>query len=450
MGLSPEMWIQMFSLLVLLLFSAFFSGAETALTSLGKLRSKRLITDLEGKDPAFKKNLEYWLNNSQDILITILIGNNLVNIAAASLTTVVVTRLFERFVGLERSLALGSGTAVGLTTFFVLIFGEISPKSYAKQNSEKFARAVIGPIIVLKQIFTPLIVILNGISRFFIHLFGGKMPESQSRITEEELKTLVLAGRQEGTLEETELQMLHSVFEFDETVVREIMVPRTDVKALEVEDTYEDAQQMARETGYSRFPVYEGKLDQIVGILNIKDFISRVDHNRPEEFDLRDIVRAPYFVPESKRVNQLLANFRRSQIHIAIVVDEYGGTSGIITMEDIIEQIVGEINDEYDERRDWIRPVREGIFTVDARIDLDDLEDYLKIDLPSQKYDSLGGMIIEEMGRIPLEGDDLSYKDFIFKVAAADKKRVKEVKLILPSARQEKNGEETPEKQEKA
>ncbi|MFP4687865.1 MAG: hemolysin family protein, partial [bacterium] len=321
LGLSFQLWLQLGGLLVLLLFSAFFSGAETALTSLGKLRSKRLITELKDKEETFTRYLQYWLNNSQDILITILIGNNLVNIAAAALSTVVATRIFEKFIEPASSLAWGSGTAVGLTTFFVLVFGEISPKSYAKQNSEKFARFVIVPIINLKRIFTPLIFILRGLSRFFIHLFGGKMPQSHTRITEDELKTLVLAGRQEGTLEETELQMLHSVFEFDETVVREIMVPRTDVKALEVEDTYEEVQEMARETGYSRFPVYEEKLDQIVGILNIKDFISRVDHSCPETFDLRDIVRAPYFVPESKRVNQLLANFRRNQVHIAIVVD---------------------------------------------------------------------------------------------------------------------------------
>ncbi len=434
--MATLIWLQLSALIILLFFSAFFSGSETALTSLGKLRAKRLLTDLEdGDNSSFAARLKYWLNNSQKILISILIGNNLVNIAASALATVVATKLFREI--FDNPLAWGSGIAVGIITLLVLIFGEIMPKSYAKQNPEIFARLTIGPIMYFTRLVTPFIVILKGISHFFIRMFGGKMPEEHTRITEEELKKLVLAGRQEGTLEETELQMLHSVFEFDETVVREIMIPRTDLEALEVNEDYYTVRKTFRRTGFSRIPVYEDKLDHIVGILNIKDFINRFDHSEPENFDLREIVRPPYFVPESKKVNQLLADFRRNQVHLAVVVDEYGGTSGIITMEDIIEEIVGEIHDEYDERRDWVLKVDDDLYLVDARIDLDDLEQQLELDLPARVYDSLGGMLIEEMGKIPEEGEKLDYEDLEFEVVSANRKRVKKVRLVLPSAGKE-------------
>ncbi|MFB6356535.1 MAG: hemolysin family protein, partial [bacterium] len=239
------------------------------------------------------------------------------------------------------------------------------------------------------------------------------------------------AGRQEGALEETELRMLHSVFEFDDTIVREIIIPRTDVVALDVDTGYDEVIELARDTGYSRIPVYEGKLDQIVGILNIKDLIVRSD-NDSESFNLRDLVRPAYFVPETKNVNQLLGELRRNQVHMAIVVDEYGGTSGIITMEDLLEQIVGEIHDEYDEERDWILKIQDGTYIVDARIDLDDLDEQLGIELPTEEFDSLGGLIVEQMGKIPDEGEKLEYDSMIFHVVAANEQRVKKVRMVVP------------------
>lgn len=426
------LWIQLAVLLVLLAGSGFFSGAETALTSLGKLRAKRLMTELEGKEHArFRTRLKYWLDHSQDILVTILIGNNMVNIGASALATVVATEIFLNIVGVARSLAWGSGTAVGVMTFLILVFGEITPKSYAKQYPERFARFVLPPVIGFYWFFYPLIVFMRGLTRFLIRVAGGSLPQEKNRITEEELKSLVLAGREEGTLEESELQMLHSVFEFDETVVREIMVPRIDIYALEADTGFEDVIDAARESGFSRLPVYEESLDQMVGILNIKDLLTRIDRESVDAFDLRRIARPTYFVPESKKVNQLLGEFRRNQVHMAIVVDEYGGTSGLITLEDILEQIVGEIQDEYDEERDWVLTIREGTYLVDARIDLDDLTERIERELPTEKYDSLGGMAVEEMGKIPDEGERFTYDDMTFVVVSADPERVKKVRVEL-------------------
>lgn len=435
MGLG--FWLEIVALVILIGLSGFFSGSETALTSLGKLRSKRLITDIgPDTDIRFVRYLQYWLDNSQEILISILIGNNLVNIGASALATVVATEVFLVLFGtggssVQSSLAWGSGTAVGIITLLVLVFGEITPKSYAKQNCERMARWVLPPIIMITRVLYPLILVFRGLTRILIRMAGGSMPKDQTKITEEELKTLVLAGRQEGTLEETELQMLHSVFEFDETVVREITVPRIDVKGLEVNSSFEDVVELARDTGFSRFPVYEEKLDQIVGILNIKDVLIGFGTQEPGSFELRKLVRPAYFVPESKKVNQLLGEFRRNQVHMAIVVDEYGGTSGLITLEDILEQIVGEIHDEFDEERDWVLTIQDGTYLVDARIDLDDLVDRLNVDLPAEQYDSLGGMIVEELGEIPQEGAEVRYDGMKFVVVSADRKRVKKVRMIL-------------------
>ncbi len=426
-----NLWIRVLGLAILLMLSAFFSGSETALTSLGKLRTKRLLTELDDDQSRFAQNLIYWLDNTQDVLISILIWNNLVNIAASSLATVVAVGIFRESFDFAESMLLGSGMAVGVMTFLILLFGEITPKSYAEANSERFARFVLPAIIFSTRLIRPFIWLLRGLSRVNIRVLGGKLKDRHNKITEEELKKLVLAGRQEGTLEETELKMLHSVFEFDETVVREIMVPRTDVVALEVSSSFSQVMKLARRTGLSRIPVHEEKLDNIVGILNIKDFITRLEESEREDFDLRQLVRAPYFVPESKRVNKLLANFRRHRVHMAVVVDEYGGTSGIVTLEDVLEEIVGEIEDEYDDQRQWIEGLEEGSYLVDARIDLDDLEESLELQLPTQKYDSLGGMIIEEMGKIPAEGEKIEYQGNEYYVAEANQKKVKKVKMVL-------------------
>lgn len=446
LGLGMVTWIQIAGLLVLLVLSGFFSGSETALTSLGKLRAKRIMTDLEGpRHRRFKSGLQYWLDNSQDILISILIGNNLVNILASALATVVATKLFMQIFQIGNSLAWGSGTAVGVMTFLVLVFGEITPKSYAKDNPESFAAIILPPIIAFTKAIYPLIIFMRGITRLIVHLFGGELPNTKTSITEEELKSLVLAGREEGTLEESELQMLHSVFEFDETVVREIMVPRTDIRALNVNASYRDTIDFARETGFSRIPVYDGKIDQIEGILNIKDLIIRENGDVDEGFNLRNIVRAAYFVPEAKKVNQLLTEFRRNQVHMAIVVDEYGGTSGLITMEDILEQIVGEIQDEYDDERDWALKIHDGTYLVDARIDLDDLVDRTDVELPDERYDSLGGMLVELMGKIPDEGEEIEYDGMRFVVVSADPKRVKKVRMLLQNSDEHYENQETGE-----
>lgn len=430
------MWLQVLALGILILLSGFFSGSETALTSLGKLRSKRLLTELDDeRDSRFISEIQFWLDNSQDVLVSILIGNNLVNIGASALATVVATEMFMKLLGdvegaIQNSLAWGSGSAVGIMTLLILVFGEITPKSYAKQNSEIFARVVLPPIILITYVLKPLIVMMRMITRFVIWIIGGKMPTEQMKITEDELKTLVRAGRQEGALEESELKMLHSVFEFDETVVREIMVPRIDIEGLEVNSSFEDVLEMARDTGYSRIPVYEETLDQVAGILNIKDLLTRFDDN-PGEFDLRSAVRPAYFVPETKKVNKLLAEFRNNQVHMAIVVDEYGGTSGLITLEDILEQIVGDIQDEYDEERDWVLTIQDGTYLVDARIDLDDLVKRLNVSLPTESYDSLGGMVVEKSGEIPAEGKRITHDGMKFVVVSADPKRVKKVRVIL-------------------
>ncbi len=428
-------------LAILLCLSGFFSGSETALTSLGKLRTKRLLMEIDQTDSGFAENLQFWLKNSQKVLISILIWNNLVNITASSMATVLVFEILREVLLVERSLAFASGVAVGIMTFLILLFGEITPKSYAEANAESVARRILPLIIFFTRLISPVIVILLVLSGAIVRLLGGKIKPRQNKITEEELKKLVLAGRQEGTLQETELKMLHSVFEFDETVVREIMVPRTEVVALEVDAGYQETLNLARSTGLSRIPVYEERLDNIVGILNIKDLLTRFDQEKAKQFELRKIARPPYFVPETKRVNKLLANFRQYRVHMAIVVDEYGGTSGVITLEDLLEEIVGEIEDEYDEQPELINQEDEQTYVIDARIDLDDLEEQIGLSLPTRRYDSLGGMLIERLGKIPTVGDEIVYEGNQYEVIEATRRQVKRVRLSLSESSQKASGD---------
>ncbi len=325
---------------ILLLLSAFFSGSETALTSLGKIKIKNLIK----KHPSKAKALTSWLENPSRLLTTILVGNNVVNIAAATLATVIILRLFRQL-----TLAKAAGISTLVMALLVLIVGEVTPKTYARQHAERLTLKSIGSLILLSTLLSPLIRALTFISKAITNLLGLRMVKQSPLITEDEIKTLISVGEEEGVLEEEEKEMIHSIFEFGDTEVGKIMVPKDYIVFTESKAALDEMIKLSVEVGFSRIPVCEDGIDKVIGIFYVKDLLKLWGEEGKGE--LSDFIREPYFVQEKALVSELLRQFQHRRIHMAIVQNGEKRTVGLITMEDVIEEIVGEIEDEYDEQR---------------------------------------------------------------------------------------------------
>ena len=332
------MIVPLIALIFLVLLSAFFSGAETALTSMTKLRVKRLVKE-RGKRA---KILTFWLENPNQILVTILVSNNIVNITASVLaTTVLLNTLPPTTVGKAASIATGG------MILLILVFGEITPKTFAKAHAPKMSLLAIRPLKVLSYALTPIVKVLTGITTIIIRVFGGKIKEEALFVTEEELLTMVDLGEEEGALEEEEREMIHSVFEFGDTLVKEVMTARNDIIAIPETLNLKETLATAVKTGYSRIPVFEDSIDNITGVVYTKDLLKYWQKGR-SNLGLKGIIRPPYHISETMKVSELLQNFQRKKVHMAIVVNEYGKATGLVTIEDLLEELVGEIEDEYD------------------------------------------------------------------------------------------------------
>ncbi|MBC7189977.1 HlyC/CorC family transporter [Candidatus Aerophobetes bacterium] len=411
--------IIIFILLVICIgFSAFFSGAEIALSSLGKITLKRL-----GKEHPHKKQyFDMLLTNPSRWLVTILIGNNLANIAAASLATV----LCEQWIGGARGKIVGIVT--GVMTFIILVFGEIAPKRYCRDHAEKISLKVIEPIFILSTALSPVVKALTFLTRGILGSTGNGSPPNI--ITEKEIHTLIDIGQEEGVLEEKEEQLAHSALEFDETTVKEIMTPRTKIVAISQEASLRELADLINEVGYSRIPVYQGRLDNIVGIAYAKDLLTITD--KWEKLKVKDIIHPPIFVPYTTKLSEILHQLQREKTHIAIVVDEYGGVAGLITIEDLLEELVGEIEDEYDRTSsEKIQLLKDGSALVEGDTDIDEINEKLKTSLPEKAatFESIGGFIVEKLGRIPKKGEVLEEDGVKIEIIDADARRIKKVKI---------------------
>jgi putative hemolysin len=416
-----------------LIGSAFFSASETALTSMSKLRIKRFIGEYGKK----AKVMEKWLHNSEDILITLLIGNNLVNICAASICTLIVSELVGyNLVGKV------TGITTGVLTFIILVFGEITPKTFAHQNAEKIALLIIGPLHKISLILKPLIAMFRFIARVIIKFFGGNIKKRYSAITEHELVTLLDVGESEGILEEEERDMIHGVMEFADTVVHKVMIPRVDMKVIENNVNLKEAISFAVDFGHSRIPVYEENIDDIIGVLYVKDIMKYIGEDNFDAMLVKDLCRKPCYISKNKKLDDTLKEFKEEQVHMAIVVDEYGGTLGLVTIEDLLEEIVGEIEDEYDIKRvELFELIDENTVIVDAKISIDELNEKFDLNISEQEeYDSLGGFINSIKEDVAEKGDIIEYESFVFTVLEADEKRVLKVKI------ERKKGEQNHEK----
>lgn len=427
---------QLIILLVLLMLSAFFSSNETALMSVNKIRL-RSLADQGNKRAA--QVLDTVENHMPKMLSAILIGNNIVNLSASALST----SLAYAFGGYMVSIA----TAV--LTVAILVFGEITPKNYATLNAEKLSLRYIMVIRALMFVMTPLIFLINLFSKAILLLLRVDPNAANKAMTEDELRTIVDVSHEDGVIESDEKEMIYNVFDLGDADAKDIMVPRVHVTFADVNNTYEELIEIFREDKFTRLPVYEGSQDNIVGILNMKDLLL---YDKKENFQIRDIMREPHFTYEYKSISDLLVEMRDSTFNIAIVLDEYGEMAGLVTLEDILEEIVGEIHDEYDEKEDeLIRQVSPYEYLIDGSVNLDDVNDELHTAFSSEDYDSLGGFIIEHLDRMPEEGDEVRIEGGIrLVVESLDKNRVETVHMYLPEPSEEEEEADAQEDAQKS
>ena len=418
---------QFIILIILLMLSAFFSSNETALTTVNKIRL-RSLADSGNKKAAMV--LDITENHTSKMLSAILIGNNIVNISASSLSAT----LAYAFGGYMVSIA----TAV--LTVAILVFGEITPKNYATINAEKISLRYIRIIKFFMTVMTPVIFIINLFSRGIMLLLRVDPNAAKRTMTEEELRTIVDVSHERGVIESDEKEMINNVFDLGDANAKDIMVPRVHVTFADVNNTYDELIGIFREDKFTRLPVYEDSQDNIVGIINMKDLLL---YNRDEDFNVRDIMRKPHFTYEYKSISELLVEMRASTFNIAIVLDEYGEMAGLITLEDILEEIVGEIHDEYDEQEDQFYQLSPQEYVIEGAMNLDDVNERLGTEFSSGDYDSLGGFIIEHLDRLPELNDEVVTEDGIrLVVETLDKNRIESVHLYLPEKPADGNGPE--------
>lgn len=419
--------IQIFTVIVLLCLSAFFSSAETALTTVNKMRVRTLAEAGHKQAVTLTKVIE----NPSKMLSTILVGNNIVNLSASSLMTTLTMQMFG---------SKAVGIATGVLTLLILVFGEITPKTLSTIYSEQIALKYAKIIYILMVVFTPVIFFVNQLSLGVLMLLRIDPNKKRDPITEDELRTIVEVSHEEGVIETEEKKMINNVFDFGDSLAKDIMVPRIDMVMVEVDATYEEVIALFREERFTRVPVYEDTTDNVIGIINMKDLIL---FDKDEAFSIRDFLREPLYTYEFKKTAELMVEMRKTFNNIVIVLDEYGATAGLITLEDMLEEIVGEIRDEYDQdEEDEVREVAPGEYIVEGSMKLDDLNDMLGLKLESEDYDSIGGLVIGLLDHLPEDGEAVSYENLRLVVEHMEKNRVEKIHLYILTAEELEQAEE--------
>lgn len=419
--------IQLIILLVLLFLSAFFSSAETAMTTVNRIRIRSLADDGNAR----AKTLLKITDDPAKFLSAILIGNNIVNLSAASLTT---------------SLAYGLGgsmvaIASGILTLLILLFGEITPKTMATIHSEKISLLYAPVISIFIRLMTPVIFIVNGLANIILRIIHVDPNANTNVMTENDLRTIVDVSHEDGVIESEEKEMINNVFDLGDAKAKDVMVPRVHVTFADVNSTYDELIDIFREDKFTRLPIFEDTTDNVIGTINMKDLLL---YDNKKDFHLRDILREAYFTYEYKNISELLLEMRESSFNIAIVLDEYGETAGLITLEDLLEEIVGEIRDEYDDNEeDFIQEIGPHEYLVEGSTNLEEINDRLDLDLSSDDYDSVGGLIIEHLDRLPEAGDEITTEDGIrMIVEKLDKNRIEQVHMHLPEQKKDEEAGE--------
>jgi len=421
---SDGLVVKLLSLIVFVACSALFTGAEAAYFSLGRARLKRVAA--QGAEGGGVKPL---IERPHELLVTLLVAITVINIAAAALAALIADQLF----GQRYALVI----QVLVTILILTTFGEVLPMTLAVKYPERFLALVHRPVGWLAILMTPVRALLGGLSALSVRLIGSER-SGEPELSEEELRTLVDVGASEGVVEREEREMIHKVFELEDTLVRSIMVPRPDMFCLDVATPVDRILPALREHLHSRVPVFEGEIDVIVGILYTKDLLPYVREGLPPDFDLRARLHPPYFVPESKRADALLQEFQAKKLHMAIVVDEYGGTSGLVSLEDLLEELVGEIADEFDEPERLIQRVDATTFRVAGKLSIDDLNAATGLHVSSEAYDTVGGWVLDLFGRVPRRAERAETPELSVTVEKVERTRIVEVLVSLkkPASRE--------------
>lgn len=408
--------IELIILIFLLILSAFFSSAETALSSISRAKMRSL--EEEGKRHA--RTLSKVIDNYDRMLSTILVGNNIVNLSASSLATTLTYRVFgNKFVSL----------ATGVLTLLVLVFGEIVPKTAARHNAEKMSLFFSVPIRFLMMVFFPIVFVIDHIAGFFLKIFGLNK-EHQGQITESELRSYVDVSHEDGVIESDEREIINNVFDFSDSVAKDIMIPRIDMSSIPEDATFREVMKVFRETMYTRLPVYREEKENVIGFINIKDLIRLKDSGT---FSVSKFIREGYFTYEYKKTNDLMLEMRAQSKNLAFVNNEYGATVGMITLEDLLEEIVGEIRDEYDQDEEEQIQAKENGYLIEARMKLEDVNDAIGTEFESEDYDTIGGLVLDSLDRIPEDGETVTLEDgTVLTVKGIKNNRIASVFVVLP------------------
>lgn len=427
--------IQIFIVIVLLGLSAFFSSAETALTTVNKMRIRTLADAGDKRAITLTKVIE----NPGKMLSTILVGNNIVNLSASSLMTTLTMELFG---------SKAVGIATGILTLLILVFGEITPKTLSTLYAEKIALGYARVIYGLMKVMTPVIFFVNQLSMAVLFLLRVDPNKKQEAITEDELRTIVEVSHEEGVIESEEKKMINNVLDFGDSVARDVMVPRIDMVMVDVDATYDELMEIFRAEKFTRVPVYEKSTDNVIGIINMKDLLL-ID--KEQKFSIRDFLRQPLYTYEFKKTAELMVEMRKTFNNIVIVLDEYGATAGLITLEDMLEEIVGEIRDEYDEdEEDEIMQIAPDEYLVTGFTKLDDLNDHLNLNLESEDYDSIGGLVIGLLDHLPEEGESVTYRNLHMEVEHVEKNRIDKIRMHILNVEETEEAEENEAEDKKA
>ncbi len=416
-GFTGADWALLAGVIAALIIAAASAAAETALTSVSRIRIRNLAEEGDRRAQRIRRAIE----RPDQFLSTILIVSNLSVITASTLTTIIAVDLNFSFSEIISTILL---------SLIVLIFCEITPKTWAVQTPERAARMLIGPLEMVSSVLRPIVIGLTALTAGMLHALGVETRRRGPFMTEEELRLMVEVGEEEGVLEEEEREMIHNVFDLADTSVREVMVPRIDMVTVEADDTIDGVMQLITQGGFSRIPVFDDTINDIIGVLYAKDLLRVIaGGQRPEK--IRQLpLRSAYFVPESKRLDDLLHEMQKQRVHMAIVVDEYGAVAGLVTIEDVVEEIIGDIKDEYDKEEQIFERVSDNEFLVDAKISVDELNELIDAELPAQDYDTLGGFVYTELDKIPTVGDVVTYDDLTITVLASKGRRVTKVKIV--------------------
>lgn len=430
---DAQAWLQFTVLIVSLFLCAFASAAETSFTSISRIKLKNLVEEGDPKGI----EIDHLLANPNKFLSTILVINSVAVIVASSMSTVLALRYFG---------SLGELIETILISLIVLIFCEITPKTAAVQNPLRWAKIFVRPVRDAAWVLQPIVWSLGAITTSLVRVMGGQVKHGGPFVTEEELRLLVTVGEEEGVLEEDETEMIHSIFEFADTTVREVMIPRIDMVTLESDATVDEAVDLALQGGFSRIPVYKESIDDIIGVLYTKDMLKQLRENH-NALLIRDLVRPAYFVPETKKLDDLLREMQQKHVHMVIVVDEYGSVAGLVTIEDLVEEIVGDIQDEYDREEKLYEQVNENEYIFAAKISIDEFNELMDTRLDDSDYETLGGFLYAQLDKIPNVGDTVTFNNLTLTVLTTRGRRITQVKVERTQKSQTGEGQQGAEEQ---